>query len=192
VFHPLVVDDIRQAVEHLRCVHGVQDVTLVGVCAGAFHAWRAALEEVPVNNILLVNPPSFGKLFAVPALQTLMRQLPSGLVKVLKVGLIEPARKLRSCLRVVSRRLPTSGRSTLAQDLASVSARGVNIAFIYSEGDTGLKLLLEESGMSMDALRQRYRLHILEGADHQLTRAYTRSVLEDMLSEELFISAPVA
>jgi alpha-beta hydrolase superfamily lysophospholipase len=191
VFPPLAVDDIRKAVAQLRSVYGAQHVTLVGVCAGAFHAWRAALEGVPVDNILLVNPPSFSKLFTVPALQTLRRQLPVGLVKALKVGLVEPARKLRSRLRGVSRRLPTSGQSGLAQDFESVATRGVNIAFIFSAGDAGLNALLEQSGMSMETLRNRYRVRILEGADHQLTRAYTRSVLEDMLSEELFISAPM-
>jgi pimeloyl-ACP methyl ester carboxylesterase len=192
VFPPKAVDDIRVAVEQLRSACGVEDVTLVGVCAGAFHAWRAAFEGVPVNNILLVNPPSFSKLFTVPALQTLRKQLPGGLVKVLKVGLVEPVRKLRSRLRTVTRRMPASGRTGLALDFERVTASGVNIAFIFSAGDAGLNSLLEQSGWSMETLGQRYRVRILEGADHQLTRAYTRSTLEEMLSEELFVSAPPA
>ena len=43
VFPEEAIDDIRAAIDFLRSSHGVRDVTLAGLCSGAYHALRKPL-----------------------------------------------------------------------------------------------------------------------------------------------------
>src|SRR5258707_1478930 len=56
---PAALDDVRAAVNLVRNVYGAADVTLFGMCSGAYHALRAATAELPVNRILMVNPLNY-------------------------------------------------------------------------------------------------------------------------------------
>src|SRR3984957_19393719 len=51
VFPQEAVDDIRAAIEFLRSNYGVREVTLAGLCSGAYHALRAAVAGLSVNRI---------------------------------------------------------------------------------------------------------------------------------------------
>ncbi len=59
VFPPDAVEDIRAAVEFLVTRYGIRNLTLAGLCSGAYHALRAAVAALPVHLILLINPPNF-------------------------------------------------------------------------------------------------------------------------------------
>ena len=59
VFPLEALDDIRAAIELLRSRYGVRDVTLAGLCSGAYHALRAAVAGLSVNRILMVNPQNY-------------------------------------------------------------------------------------------------------------------------------------
>ena len=59
VFPPAALDDIRVAIEFLRNQYAIDDITLSGICSGAYHALRAAVAQLPVNRILLINPENF-------------------------------------------------------------------------------------------------------------------------------------
>ena len=56
---PSALDDIRAAIEFVRDRYGSDDITLFGVCSGAYHALRAAAAGVQVNRILMVNPQNY-------------------------------------------------------------------------------------------------------------------------------------
>jgi pimeloyl-ACP methyl ester carboxylesterase len=59
VFPPEAVEDIREAIEFLVTRYGIRNLTLAGLCSGAYHALRAAVAALPVHLILLINPPNF-------------------------------------------------------------------------------------------------------------------------------------
>jgi pimeloyl-ACP methyl ester carboxylesterase len=59
VFPPAALQDLRAAIEYLRKQHGVQQLTILGLCAGAYHALRAALEPLPIQRLIMVNPQVF-------------------------------------------------------------------------------------------------------------------------------------
>jgi pimeloyl-ACP methyl ester carboxylesterase len=59
VFPPAAIDDMRTATEFVRSRYGIEDITLGGLCSGAYHALRAAVAAVPVNRILMINPENF-------------------------------------------------------------------------------------------------------------------------------------
>src|SRR5260370_24585563 len=90
VFPPAAVDDIRAAVEWMRARYGVRDITLGGICSGAYHALRAAVAAVPVNRIFLINPETF---FWNESMSIQGMQLPEGVSErnVLRGKLFFPA-----------------------------------------------------------------------------------------------------
>ena len=59
VFSPDALADIGAAIELVRSRYGASDITLGGLCSGAYHSLRAAVAALPVNRILLINPENY-------------------------------------------------------------------------------------------------------------------------------------
>jgi alpha-beta hydrolase superfamily lysophospholipase len=59
VFPPDAIEDLRTAVEFLRATYAVHEITLAGLCSGAYHALRAAASDLPIDRALMVNPLDF-------------------------------------------------------------------------------------------------------------------------------------
>jgi hypothetical protein len=89
---------------------------------------------------------------------------------------------LRDAARALKIRLPRD----LGWDLETIVARGIRIAFVFSENEPGIDLLRLQGGSSVRRLGNRCRVHIIEGADHVFSRSSDRAVLERVLSDELF------
>jgi alpha-beta hydrolase superfamily lysophospholipase len=208
-FPPDAVAGMRAAVELLRNRYNLRDVTVGGMCSGAYHSLRAAVEGLPVNRILMINPLNFFQEEALEPeavqaweiVQTpitysghvlsaqLWRRLLTGNVnirRVVKIGLGKVSLGVRVKLRDMARRLHIPLARDLARDLAHIAARGVRIVFVFSRGDPGIGLLEFHSGASLEQLGERYCVRIVDGADHNLTRSGPRSKFEEVLSEELF------
>jgi hypothetical protein len=65
-------------------------------------------------------------------------------------------------------------------------ARGIKAPFVFSHGEPGIALLKLEAGTSIRQLGSRCRIHIIDNADHVFTSSGPRSLMERVLSEELF------
>jgi alpha-beta hydrolase superfamily lysophospholipase len=59
VFPLHALEDIRTAVEYLQATYAVHEITLAGLCSGAYHALRAAASDLPIDRVLMVNPLDF-------------------------------------------------------------------------------------------------------------------------------------
>ena len=59
VFPPAAVDDIRAARQWMQARYGNHDLSLVGLCSGAFHAMQAAFAALPVKRTIMVNPETY-------------------------------------------------------------------------------------------------------------------------------------
>jgi alpha-beta hydrolase superfamily lysophospholipase len=209
VFPAEALEDIRAAVDFIRTRYGVRECTLAGLCSGAYHALRAAAAGIPVNRILMVNPQNyFWK--AGDSLETLQlaevvknptvyrerifsmaawKRLLSGQVNVLrivKIYLQRPLLTLESAGRDIARRLHVKLPNDLGSELRDIVARGIKIAFVFAHGDPGIALLNLEAGASIRQLGDRCHVHIIDNADHVFTSSGPRSVMEEVLSEELF------
>jgi alpha-beta hydrolase superfamily lysophospholipase len=211
VFPPAAVDDIRAAVEWLRTRYGARDITLGGVCSGAYHALRAAVAAVPVNRILMINPETFfwnesmsifdmqvaevvgkkvyrHKILSAAALKRLL----GGQVNIRYI-LTKYARRLllglESNFRDVARRLHIRLPNDLGSELEEIAARGLRIVFVFSRGERGIALLRMQGGISLKRLGECCRMHIIDGADHVFSKLESRMALEKILSDELF--API-
>jgi alpha-beta hydrolase superfamily lysophospholipase len=209
VFPAEALEDIRAAVDFIRTRYGVRECTLAGLCSGAYHALRAAAAGIAVNRILMVNPQNyFWK--AGDSLETLQlaevvknptvyrerifsmaawKRLLSGHVNVLrivKIYLQRPLLTLESAGREIARRLRLKLPNDLGSELQDIVARGIKIAFVFAHGDPGIALLKLEAGASVRQLGDRCHVHIIDNADHVFTSSGPRSVMEKVLSEELF------
>jgi alpha-beta hydrolase superfamily lysophospholipase len=211
IFPPGAVEGIRAAVDLMRTEYGVRDLTVGGMCSGAFHSLQAAMEGLPVNRVLMVNPLNFfwedgAQTTAVQSWEVAhkpaayraqvlspqaWRRVLSGdvnLWRVTKIFLHRPWFALQSRMQDLARRLNIQLGRDLARELDKIDSRGVRIVFVFSQGDAGLNLLQAQSGQSVETLSKRYRVRIIDGADHAFTRIGPRSALEHVLSEELFAS----
>jgi alpha-beta hydrolase superfamily lysophospholipase len=209
VFPPMALDDIRAALQLLRARYAVGDVTLFGLCSGAYHALRAAADGVAVNRILMVNPQNYFwkrgmslddlQLAEVVRNSSLYRQrvfswaawkrLMTGQVdigRIAKIYMTRPLLAAGSALRDVARRIGVRLRYDLGRELEEIDARGVKMVFVFARDEPGIDLLKIEAGASLRRLGERCRIRIIDDADHVFSQSGPRATLRNILSEELF------
>jgi pimeloyl-ACP methyl ester carboxylesterase len=209
VFPPGAIDDIRAATSFMRDRYQAGDVTVAGLCSGAYHALQAAANAVPMNRILLVNPETFWwrqgtTLEAIdPAAVVKTGSVYGERMRSLKhwkklltgkadVWWIAKRFSLRFALslsvtaREVLRFLNIRLRNDLGWELQRIAARGVQTTMVFSRGEPGIQLLRMQAGSTIGRLGDRFRLHIIDNADHTFSRSASREVLQEVLSDELF------
>jgi alpha/beta superfamily hydrolase len=209
IFPRGAVANMRAAVEFMRSNYAVSNVTLGGLCSGAYHTLRAAVAGLALNRIFMINPQNFywGEDQSLDDLQLVEivshpsvhseRLLSANAWKRLITGRIDIARILRiysrrgwlmieSSLRDLARWFHISLPNDLGSELEEVTAAGMRVVFVFSRGDVGLDLLRIQGGSAVRRLGDRCRVHIVDGADHDFTRSSARVALANVLSEELF------
>jgi alpha-beta hydrolase superfamily lysophospholipase len=209
VFPPDAIEDIRAAVDFMTRRYGVREVTLSGLCSGAYHSLRAAVAGLPLHRLLMVNAQNYfwdqsmtleglqlaevvrnptiyrERIFSARA----WRRFLTGQVNILRIVRIylqRPLLALESMLRDIARAAGMPLRHDLGRELESVIGRGVRVVFVFARGEPGIDLLRIEAGSMVRRLGERCRVRIIDSADHTFSRSGPREVLEDVLSEELF------
>jgi len=211
VYPPAAVEDIRASVAFLRTRYGAGEIVLAGLCSGAYHALRAAVADVPVNRLLLVNPLTYywkdgmtaddmhrslevarslayyrQRLFS----ESLWRKLLAGqlsLWRVARVLVQRPLLSLTALCRDWARRLNIRLPHDLGAELEDLTGRGIQVSFVFSRGEPGLDSLVLQCGAALKRLAPRFRLHVIDTADHIFSRKAARTQLEDILSAELAV-----
>ena len=212
VFPVDAIRDIRSAVEFIRSRYSIVDMTLAGLCSGAYHALRAAADGVDVNRILLVNPQNYfwkkgmtleqvqlaevvhnpglyrRRMFSLQA----WRRIFTGQANITRIGVIYLQRLQlagEAVLRDFTRRLRVRLPNDLGWDLEKIAANGVRISFVFARGEPGIELLKLQAGSTLSKLGSQCQVHILDNGDHIFSRREPRSIMEDVLSEELYARA---
>jgi alpha-beta hydrolase superfamily lysophospholipase len=209
VFPPAALEDIGDAIAFVRTRYGIADVTLVGLCSGAYHALRAAVASLPASRVLLINPQNYfwkegmtvndmqlGELVRNPSLYRSRafsieswKRLFTGKIDVFYIAKILGNSfflAIESGLREVARRLRIRIPNDLGWELQAVTARGVRVIFVFARDEPGIKLLKIQAGSFVARVGDRCRIHILEGGDHVFSKPGPRSRMEDILDSELF------
>ena len=208
VFPHEAVDDIRAAIEFLRSSYGVRDVTLAGLCSGAYHALRAAVAGLSLNRILMVNPQNYfwkpgetlqglqlvevvrnpgvyrERVFSLAAWKRMVTGQVN-ILRILKIYMQRPLLAAESTLRDIARRLHLRLPNDLGTELEEVVARGVRVVFVFARGEPGIDLLKLQAGTSVKRLAERIRLRIIDSGDHVFTRSGPRAMMEQIVSDEL-------
>ena len=209
VFPPSALEDIRAGIELIRTQFGAREVTLVGLCSGAYHALRAAVAALPTNQILLINPQNFFwkegmSISDVQLIEILSgpgryrermlstknwRKVLTGRADFRRIAWVHVRHAWFTCtswLRDLARGLNIRVSQDLGRELEEITRRGVQVVFVFSRGEVGIELLKIQAGSSVKRIGDRCRVHIIDGADHIFSQSGPRQQLEDMLSEELF------
>jgi alpha-beta hydrolase superfamily lysophospholipase len=209
VFPPDAVTNVRAAVALLREGYGIHDVCLAGLCSGAYHALRGALEGIAATRVLLINPMtyswkqgmtpddmhralevarSFEYYRAQLLSESLWNKVRAGRLtpgRILRVLLYRPWLALEATLREWARRIDVRFPRDLASDLEMLAQQGVRLAFIFSRGEPGLDRLLLQCRPVLRRLGARARVHVIDTADHIFSRREARAALIRIASEEL-------
>ena len=209
VFPPAVLDDIRAAIAFLRSRYAAADITLFGLCSGAYHALRAAAAGIAVNRILMVNPQNYfwkegttlndlqlaevvhnpglyrRQIFSAAAWKRML----TGQVdtwRIAKIYFYRPLLGLESKARDIARRLHIRLPNDLGSELEEIYRRGVRIVFVFALGEPGIELLKIKAGSSVKRLGESCRIHFIDGGDHIFSQSGPRAILKKILSDELF------
>jgi alpha-beta hydrolase superfamily lysophospholipase len=212
VFPDEATEDIRRSVAFMRSRYSIADMTLVGLCSGAYHALRAAAEGVNVNRILMVNPQNYFwkkgmTLEQVQLVEVLhnpglyrqrvlslraWRRLFTGQVNIGRIAVIY-LQRLRlageTIVRDAARRLHLRLPHDLGWELEKIVGNGIRVTFLFAKGEPGIHLLKLQAGSTVSRLGDRCRLRIVDSGDHIFSRREPRSIMEGILSEELFARA---
>ena len=208
VFPPAALEDVRTALEFLRQHYQVREFAVGGLCSAAYHALRAAVAGLPVNRLLMVNPQNFvwneaemrgdlaevvrdfggyreSVLSAAAWKRVLRGQV--NVRRVVGVYLHRVRIALQSAARDVARQLRIRLPNDVGSQLEEIAARGVRVVFVFARGDPGIELLRIQGGSAVKRLGDRCHVHIVDSADHTFTQSRARAILEQILSDELFV-----
>lgn len=206
-----ISDDLAAAVAFLRQL-GSSEVILVGLCSGAYHAFRGAVAHVPVDSAILINPLAFDQqdledefdksyatyevldLFKNIKRQIRTREFWSKLRKrqldtITLTKLIN--RRLRFSVNLMVnglfRNLKMKHSFDIVQDLRDALGEGVALDFFFSESDPGLELLARRTGRTLAEFQKLKDFHIdiIPNADHTFTNVSARSRLVTKLNRLL-------
>jgi alpha-beta hydrolase superfamily lysophospholipase len=209
VFPPEALQDVRAALDFVRERYRARDMTLTGLCSGAYHALRAAAVGLGMDRILMVNPQNYfwKEGMSLEALQIAevvrnptvyrervlstkaWRRLLAGQVNIWRIIRIYVQRSLlglESTLRDMARSCRIRLPQDLGWELEQIDRRGKRVVFVFARGEPGIELLKIQGGSSIRKLGDRCRIHIIDSADHTFSRSNPRAAMEKVLSDELF------
>jgi alpha-beta hydrolase superfamily lysophospholipase len=209
VFPPDAIEDMRAAIDFMSRRYGAREVTLSGLCSGAYHSLRAAVAGLPLHRLLMVNAQNYfwdqnmtleglqlaevvhnptiyrERIFSARA----WRRVLTGQVniwRIVRIYLHRPVLAVKSMLRDFARATGIRLRHDLGRELEAVITRGVRVVFVFARGEPGVDLLRMEAGSTVSRLGERCRVCLIDSADHTFSRSGPRQVLEEVLSVELF------
>jgi dienelactone hydrolase len=198
--------DVTAALAYLRRQPEVGDCYIVGLCSGAYNAFKAAVKGQPVVGIIPINPFTFfwkegmpldfapHKVVAETARygQSIRRleswkKLLRGQVKLdaaarVATGQLKSilSRQVREAARRLGRPLPDD----LGSELESLADKGIDLTFLFASGEPGLGLLRSQGGSPFSRLHRegRLRIEIIDGPDHTFTPLWTHALLVERLT----------
>lgn len=208
IHHVARVADVSAGVDWLRRA-GFSEVTLVGVCSGAFLAFQSALADPRVRRILIANPsfwlPPPEEALADPLAGThgstsgylsklvsplFWRRLASGeltlstMVSIARALAERQARKVAQVFEATAARISgrTRARGALVAHLETLARRGCEARLLLSGGDPAHETLAAElPGRDRAALDGLMTVTDFPGADHAFVTPAARPRFRDAL-----------
>ena len=199
--------DIGAAIDALQA-HGYREFAVQGLCSGAYHAFRAALQDKRIGTLLLVNFPVF-EWRAGDTVNAVKRRLASPghyLAKIagrrfwrrLAAGEIAIAHIAGSQLRRASNRLAqlasrlAGRRNDPERAMAALSSRGVRTLFLFADKDPGLNEIDRAFGSGGARLRRRpgAAMQVTPLLDHALSTSLMRQEAADRMMAFIGALAP--
>ena len=213
VYSSTVADDVRLALGYMRARHGVGECHVLGLCSGAFQAFRAAVDGEGIASAVMINPLTFfwhegdvmlddklrdddvieatarykNVIFTrEPWLKLLRGQLNWRII--LRTVYRRFAAELQYSLKELSRLAGISFSEDLAVDLATTAHHGIRMRFVFSTTSPGLALLRQQGGRMVSKLIERgdISIDLIPDTDHTFTELAGRERLFTVLNQIVF------
>jgi pimeloyl-ACP methyl ester carboxylesterase len=207
----LALRDVEGWLAFLKEQKNVGDCHLLGICSGAYHAFRATVTSLPIATALAVNPVTFVwkdgmsldapfrepqvVMIAAAYRESLLdpkkwRKLVLGrvnLVVAANVIVRRLARWLQVRARAFARLLRIPLMDDLATDLKTACDHGTRLEFIFAEGDSGRTILQEQAGPALNSLVRAKKVGVtaVADADHAFSSEAARRNLMAVLEQRL-------
>lgn len=210
VYSANALADVHSAIQHLRAQTGVRQVVVMGLCSGAYHAFKSAAHALPVDAVVMINPLTFFWKEGMSldqhtrtdarVMEDLTRHRralwqPATWLKLLKGG-ISPRRLMQiaqesgkwaanKAYRTVARPLRLRIKDDLAYELTHIALRSIPMYFVFSDTDPGLAMLQALGGQAVKHLQAQRALDIslIAQADHTFTNHAPRHMLMQRLDQ---------
>lgn len=206
VYSQHAMRDVAAALAYLRTREGATACHVMGLCSGAYHAFKAATGGLGVDSALMINPLTY---FWVPGApltdikdyelislgsryRTLLltgdpwRRLVRGELDLRVIGSVAwrtLARNVSVPLRALARGLHLPLKNDLARELRRAADAGIPLRFVFAANAPGHTLLAQQSGGALSAAQQRGALSVtfVANADHTFTGVDARDRLVRIL-----------
>lgn len=199
-YPPHLLEDARAAVAYLRGCVRAREVIVVGLCSGAWLAYRAARDGLAIDAALAINPPLYLRdgqaghqwVSDTEDLDRYRGSLrdPAKWYKALRGG-ASYATFARLAASALKRRLSTALTTAfvqqlpegLARDLHTIAARGVRMHFVFSAGDDGLQYfnLHAPPALHRRDIASAVSCVVVDGAGHSFRPTAAQTRLRDIL-----------
>jgi hypothetical protein len=200
VYSNCAVDDVLEISRFVREKYAVEQLQSLGLCSGAYHSLKAALQE-KYSGIVVINPLTFfwkeGMSLESPDHQVTSearRYKEQALQFATWVKLVSGGVNLRESLRIVGKRLASLLRShwrnfarvvglpltdDLGGELKRIRRKPTQLAFIFADSDPGNDMLELEGGLMVGRLRRHggLTIDIVPHANHTFTNRVSRGEL---------------
>ena len=207
VYSPRAVEDVAAATAAARKMFPLAQIEVLGLCSGAYHAFKTAVAGHEIAGAIIVNPLTFNwneseasanvqeyeysqltskyrrALFTLdPWVRLFNGQLELRTISAAVLGRLRSLAKSR--LMHVGRAIGWRLRSDLVEDLRSAVRHGAKLKFVFSDTDPGLAMLQSQSGRALEELKQRghVQVHVVPRADHTFSMTDAQSRLCDLLT----------
>ena len=202
IHHEERAADVLQAIDALETM-GFADISAAGVCSGAFLAFRAALKDVRIKRLLLVNPQFwlplsseqladarqgtfgststyFGKALSVDAWRRVVEGQvdPGALLSILGEIAARGKKALMSRFPKVS-----APGTRLESELSALGERGCQTLLVLGALDSAREIFAEHmAAANMAKPPKGLEVEIIEGADHVFATRGARGVFRRLLA----------
>ncbi|MDQ6697953.1 MAG: alpha/beta fold hydrolase [Actinomycetota bacterium] len=203
--------ELLSTVAWARANTDIDDVTLFGICSGAYHSFHAAVQQRNVDRLILVNPAIFylgsddtvgnstGK--AVIAAYNLQR--PGFVRSQVSVALRNPRlllpfvrRAVRGLVYLWGARtrhalgrigIPLREPQDLARDLALLAGSGITTLAVFAAAEPGARYLRAFGGATLDRLIADGAVSVvdIDGGDHVFSPPAARQAMTDVVTRHL-------
>ena len=207
VYSDTALREVDSVVGYMRMRGDVRRCIGVGLCAGGYHAFKAAVMGASFDAVVAINPLTFFWHVGIPLDAPLpqhtvisemtryrrdlfsidrLRRLLSGGVDLRRVAMLL-GRWLRLRLTAptleLARILHISFDEDLSGELALLAARKVRMQFVFAAGEPGLQLLAMQGGRMVGRLQKDGAVEIrhFDSADHIFSRWECRRDLVEAL-----------
>lgn len=206
VYSPHAMRDVAAALTHLRAREGATACHVMGLCSGAYHAFKAATTGLEVDSALMINPLTYfwapgtpltdikdyevislgSRYGALLLTSDPWRRLVRGELDLRVIGAVAwraLARGVSLPLRALARGLHLPLKNDLARELRRAAEAGIPLRFVFAANAPGHALLAQQSGGALSVALRRGEVSVtfVADADHTFTAAEARDRLVGLL-----------